>query len=121
MLKGDFYNIDTQEYRPGKIRAVIRFNPGHPVFQGHFPGNPVVPGACMVQLVKEFMEEGTTLRLRITSAPSIKFLSVINPLENIPVSLAADYSVQEKVHTVQASLFSEQIIYFKFKGTLESI
>lgn len=121
MLKGDFYHIITNDHPPGKINAIIRFDHEHPIFQGHFPGNPVVPGVCMIQIVREFIEGIAPSRLKITSSSSIKFLSVINPLEAVPVSLAADYSIQKNVYTVQASLFSEQIIYFKFKGILEHI
>jgi len=121
MLKGDFYTIVTMERLPGSIKALIELNREHPIFEGHFPGNPVVPGVCMVQIVKEFMEEASGLPVRITESSGIKFLSVINPGKDNQINLAVNYSMIQNKYVTQASLFWEQIIYFKFKGVLEAI
>ncbi len=29
----------------------IRLHTTHPVFRAHFPGNPITPGACIVQAI----------------------------------------------------------------------
>jgi len=121
VLKDDFYAIITKDFQPGSIKASIKLNRYHHIFEGHFPGNPVMPGVCMVQLVKEFMEDAWSVPLRITASSSIKFLSVIDPGKEIQINLTVDYSTERDGYAVQASLFWEQNIYFKFKGTLEAI
>ena len=51
----------------------------HAVYNGHFPGRPITPGAVMVQLLQHLASEaqGTTLRLK--SARHIKFLTPVDP------------------------------------------
>ena len=53
MLLNDFFIIDDWQPGNGLARAILRINWGHPIFEGHFPGRPVVPGACLLQIVKE--------------------------------------------------------------------
>ena len=31
----------------------LRCNPEHPVYQAHFPGNPITPGACLLKMAGE--------------------------------------------------------------------
>ena len=38
-----------------KLSAMIRLNPSHEIFKGHFPGNPILPGVCVVQILKEIL------------------------------------------------------------------
>ncbi|MEP7278535.1 MAG: 3-hydroxyacyl-ACP dehydratase, partial [Bacteroidota bacterium] len=65
MLAGSFYTIVSPVIEPENIRAILKINPDHAIFKGHFPGQPVVPGVCMMQIVKELMETGTGRRLRL--------------------------------------------------------
>ena len=53
----DLYTLkDVQEDSVNKqIKIQITLNPAHEIFKGHFPGNPVMPGVCTVQIVKELL------------------------------------------------------------------
>ena len=45
MLLDNFYTILSSESSDSTIWTIqVKLNPGHPVYQGHFPGHPVVPG-----------------------------------------------------------------------------
>ena len=48
MLLDNFYTILSSESSDSTIWTIqVKLNPGHPVYQGHFPGHPVVPGVCL--------------------------------------------------------------------------
>ena len=57
------------------------------IYQAHFPGEPITPGVCIVQIGKEVIEDllleqsSASPRLEIIKAKNIKFLSVISPNE----------------------------------------
>ena len=69
MLLDNFYTILSSESSDSTIWTIqIKLNPEHPVYQGHFPGHPVVPGVCLLQLIKE-CEEGT---LQLQAEGSVK-------------------------------------------------
>ena len=58
MLLENFYKIiHIKEREDGKQAIEIELNPGHVLYQGHFPGQPVVPGVCTLQIIKESAEQ----------------------------------------------------------------
>lgn len=59
----------------------IRLNAGHTIFKGHFPGNPIVPGVCQIQMVTEILEEHYKKPLFLKQVANIKFLAVLKPEE----------------------------------------
>jgi 3-hydroxyacyl-[acyl-carrier-protein] dehydratase len=62
------------------ISAVIALNPEHPVFEGHFPGNPILPGVCTIQIVKEILEESFNEKFMLQKAANIKYLGFVSPV-----------------------------------------
>jgi 3-hydroxyacyl-[acyl-carrier-protein] dehydratase len=117
MLQGDFFNIHNLETAGFDIKADLVINATHKIFEGHFPGHPVVPGVCMMQMVKEIMEQVFKKKTNLVSAVDMKFLNIINPEENTDIQAALKYKIEENRNmTVWASLFKDDRIYFKFKG-----
>ncbi|HRP55254.1 hypothetical protein [Agriterribacter sp.] len=117
ILKDDFYTVASLTADNGMVEASLQLNPAHPVFEGHFPGQPVVPGVCMMQMIKEILETVTEENLMLKQSDHIKFLSVINPVEAKPVQASVQFSEKEndELHVV-ASLRCEERICFKLKG-----
>jgi len=80
MLKNKIYTLEAvHASEPAALTAEIRIIRGHPLFDGHFPGNPLLPGVCTVQIIKELLEEALQQPLRMTKASNIKYLGFINP------------------------------------------
>ncbi|WP_118951478.1 hotdog family protein [Taibaiella helva] len=73
-----------------QLKAGIHIDPEHDIFRGHFPGQPVVPGVCMVQIVKELLEQQTGRRLLFRKGHQLKFLQLLIPAaaDEIEVNLA---------------------------------
>lgn len=121
ILAGDFYTIVSTANEADKIEAVLKINPEHAIFSGHFPGQPVVPGVCMMQIVKELLETATSRSLRLHTGLDLKFLSVIDPGKNNTIHTETNYSILASGDiNVTARLFYNETTFFKFKGVFTS-
>ena len=118
MLRGNFFNLDAVNNVAGKLTGTIQFNTTHSIFEGHFPGQPVVPGVCMMQMVKEILREELGISARLEAADHVKFLTVIDPKETGSVHLELSYSdIENGKVKVSATLLNSDTIYFKMRGT----
>lgn len=99
------------------VTSTVVINKSHKIFEGHFPGQPVVPGVCMIQIVKEILESHLNRELIFSAASNIKFLSVINPEVNNQLNVEILYRVFESHLDVDAKLFLGETVFFKVKGS----
>ena len=51
----------------------------HLVYEGHFPGNPVMPGVCSLQMVAECAGKTLGYPVYINYIHIVKFLGIIRP------------------------------------------
>lgn len=117
MLSGDFFYITSLEKLDGKVNVMLEINAAHKIFEGHFPGQPVVPGVCMMQIVKEVLEEALDKATRLISADNLKFLSIIDPFENNMINVELKYNISgDGEIKVVASLVNDAATYFKMSG-----
>lgn len=122
MLKDSLYTIQEIQKEEGSVKTSISIDAGHEIFKGHFPSMPVVPGVCMVQIVKELLTETVNLQLVLKSADHLKFLTVINPKETKSVRVEISYSNPDRpLFSVNAAIVNDGITYFKFRGVFTSI
>jgi len=117
MLKDNLYTITESEHGENIIKATIRLNRGHEIFRGHFPGQPVLPGACMVQIIKEVLEGTLHLPLMLKKAATIKFLKPVTPKDKTLLLMLTYNSPDKTSYNVTADLISENNLCFKFRGT----
>jgi 3-hydroxyacyl-[acyl-carrier-protein] dehydratase len=114
----DLFSIDQIAHEDGVISAMLGINPESEILKGHFPGQPVVPGACMLQIIKEVLEEALNLTLRLKKADQLKFMLMIDPTNTLAVQLDVSYqSVEDGAISVTAKLSNPEAVYFKFLGS----
>lgn len=76
----------TVEKGSGGWRQSFCLPPSFAGFDGHFPGNPVVPAVVQLMLGQILAEAVCGRRPFITRVVKAKFLKPLRPLENIQVS-----------------------------------
>ncbi len=119
MLLGSFFDIQSIQASGEAIHARLEINPHHPIFDGHFPGTPVVPGVCMMQMLKEIAESVIGQKTRLVKSDQLKFLSVIDPHVNKIIQAELKYKVDESGEIqVVGSLSNNDRVFLKFKGIL---
>lgn len=119
MLKDTFFTFSTPEMDGGLLKTIITLNPAHDIFNGHFPGNAIVPGVCMMQMIKEVLESYLSKTLKLVKADNIKFLSFIDPNQHEQVGLEIKMSIVDEQVKADAQLVNEGIVFLKFKGLFQ--
>jgi 3-hydroxyacyl-[acyl-carrier-protein] dehydratase len=123
MLLKDFYTIvELDSSDKENIKAIIDLNKNHEVYEGHFPGNPVVPGVCLTQLIKEVMESSEDKKLSLVYANNIKFMAVVNPEINsrLQIDLKVKYLTEENIIKVDSITHFNDQVFYKFKGNFKA-
>ena len=69
----------------------LRLNADHVIYRAHFPGNPITPGVCIVQMIAELLSQQVGRKLTLSKIVNLKFVSTISPVEHplIDVNLSA--------------------------------
>jgi 3-hydroxyacyl-[acyl-carrier-protein] dehydratase len=79
MILNNLFTLDQIQLHENKVEAVVHLDEQHEILKGHFPQQPVVPGVCMIELVKELLEQGLQCKLFMHQAPVAKFLTMLAP------------------------------------------
>lgn len=112
MVLKDFYKVLSEEKTAdSKYNITILVNEKHEIFKGHFPGNPIMPGVCMIQIIKELTEKITESTLMIQTLSNVKFMALINPENNPELRLELDITTTEDnlVKVKNTTYFNETV------------
>jgi 3-hydroxyacyl-[acyl-carrier-protein] dehydratase len=117
MLLNDLFIVDDLQPGEGTVKATLRVLASHRIFDGHFPGRPVVPGACLVQLVQELVAAATGADCRLTKAGPIKFLAMIEPGRDASLSISVTIGAgADGDRQVVAEALNAGSVCFRFRG-----
>ena len=82
MLENKLYLIEHKEITNENVVYTIRQNKNNEIFKAHFPGNPITPGACLIEIAKELCEHFVGKKLTVQSVKNVKVISLITPIAN---------------------------------------
>jgi len=115
-INNEIFIINNLEHTDSSIKAELVVNHQSNILKGHFPGQPVVPGACMLQLIKDVLESALDASLLLKKADHLKFINMIVPGDNQVVVLDVSYKTGESISVV-AKLLIGEVVGFKFQGS----
>ena len=118
MLIPHFYSVKEFNFTDNQLKSIIELNPEHDVFKGHFPNNPVTPGVCMLQILKELTEQATNTNLFIKECSNVKFMALINPETNAVLAITIDINQVEENFKIKASASFNETVALKVSALL---
>lgn len=121
MLIADLYEIKEDSVRDDTQTTSITLNPECDVFKGHFPGNPVTPGVCMLQIIKEITENRMECSLFMKKVSNVKFMAVINPEKTPELLIINDFKEVEGDIKVKSSVKFDDTIALKVVVTFAKL
>ena len=115
---GDLYDIVKEVGN----QTIIKFDKGNIIFKVHFEGNPILPGACMIEICRELIERKINRKLNIKNIKNVKFLQLISPEEFSEVVFDINISESENELNVKINISDITLnqIYAKINMILEN-
>ena len=78
-LNNKLYSIESQSIENGEGHFLIRMNPLCEIYAAHFPGDPITPGVCILQIGLDLVGLCAGCPVEIIQVKNMKFLSILRP------------------------------------------
>lgn len=88
------------------------------IYRGHFPRNPVCPGVCNIQTIKECAERLADKRLRISSIRQCRLTAVATPATCPEVDVTVSLQPTEAGYNIIATIVDATRTYMEYKGEM---
>lgn len=85
-LTNNLFSITAKRPEDKGASYDVVLHPDHFIYQAHFPGEPITPGVCIIQMVKELLEDLVKHPLSVTAVKTVKFLAILSPIETPEVT-----------------------------------
>lgn len=113
-LLDQLFILDEITETENGFEAVLQTSPEHLIYSAHFPGNPITPGVCIIQIANELLEKQLGKRLYLNIIKNVKFLSVIIPAEGKKIKYAfSGIAETETGCKTQVVVSDETMVYAK--------
>ena len=77
-LRDEMFSVERWE--ADNVR--VRLHADHVIYKAHFPGNPITPGVCLIQMIGELLEQRQAASVQLSKVVNLKFISPISPLDS---------------------------------------
>jgi len=110
MIK-DLYSISDFVKTDDGFECAVYLAESHPIYEGHFPGMPVVPGVCILAMVKQSVSEFFNKSLSYESIPECKFLMPVLPNQDrkLKISIRFFQKTQDDNYTCRCQVSAENL------------
>ena len=118
MLLNNLYTIQKLAESDNQIQVIVNLMADHAIFEGHFPGQPVLPGVCMMEMIAEITGYYLQESFRISGSPLIKFLRMIDPKKTPLIHFQIKFQSVKEIIVSSGMIFLGTDIFMKFQLTL---
>lgn len=115
----DLFNICGRTQEAGTFKWDIALNPGSGIFKVHFPGNPILPGACQLEMFRQLACEALGKDVDIVSVNNIKYLALIDPREMLRFTVTETFTEADGITRCAVVVSSSEKIYTKASLTVK--
>ena len=114
-----FFSIETIETEGDLLpKFKIRLDADHPIFKGHFPGQPVLPGVLILKIITSCVSLYQKRNLLISKVKQCKFLNFVDPIINPELFLDIEIYGTDSPLDVKAVLRSNEVVFSKVSISL---
>lgn len=110
-LEGNFYHIEKiEQIAEGEFDVSVVLHASHPIYVGHFPGKPVVPGVCTLTVIKEILGKICLRKVVFSSIKECKYVSALLPKEDIGITVHLSITGSNLVKAMVHNNDNQQVV-----------
>lgn len=122
VLMDDFYSIVSAERAgDGSIVYGIKLNAANPILRSHFPGRPLVPGTCLLQILKELACRHSGLNVSVDTVRDMRFIKAMTPDHDYRISFSTNRNADGTLASAGTVKDGDNKTYTKFSITYKII
>lgn len=119
ILQDNLFAVTSSQKNEATVTYQVKINPEWPIYKAHFPGHPITPGVCIVQMVQELLQDLVGRKLMLRHVKNVKYAAIISPEEvtDLTVTFAKVEALPDGACKVQAQVTSGEVLYTKLSAT----
>ncbi len=117
-LENNYYKIISRQSNGLSGVFHIALCPDCDVYRGHFPGNPVSPGVCNIQTIKECAEKLTEQQLQISNIRRCRLTAVATPTTSPELEVDINLTPTETGYIITSTISDNTRTYMELKGEM---
>ena len=117
-LIDNYFKIDGFTANGNEAQFDITLLPDYCVYEGHFPDNPVSPGVCNIQMIKECAEQFAGKRFFLGYISRCKLTAVITPQTTPRLRVQITLSEAGGLYDIKAVVSAADTTFIELRGEL---
>ena len=115
VLEGDFYKIIEISRQENDYEVIAELSETHPIYAGHFPSQPVVPGMCTLTIIRECLHKILNRDIIFNQIKECKFVSALIPRKGLVIRLEMNVDQSR----VRCMVYEGETVVLKLKAVID--
>lgn len=104
-LNNNLYHIIKKQVTPEGVSFRIALHADCVIYRAHFPGEPITPGVCIIQMAEELLSEHLQATYELSKVKTVRFHNVLSPDQTTEVTYGfRKISVDAELRQVTATI-----------------
>lgn len=118
LLNDKYYSLISMREEGQHADIFLSLRPDCDVYRGHFPGNPICPAVCNIEMIKECAQKVIGKRLQIRTIKQCRLTAIASPSICPKVEVDLQFEPNTKGYVITARIFDPEKVYVDFKGEM---
>ena len=104
-LNNNLYHIIEKQVTSEGVSFRIALHADCIIYQAHFPGEPITPGVCIIQMAEELLSEHLQATYELSKVKTVRFHNVLSPDQTTEVTYdMRKINVDAELHQVTVTI-----------------
>ena len=120
-FRNNLYFIDSVSRTDEGVTYTLHLNADHLIYKAHFPGEPITPGVCILQMGLELLSDAVGVTLELVGVKNVKFLSILHPDNATVLVIVHKISIDDSTVKAQVEFSFNDVAIAKMSLTCQTI